>query len=100
MNNVGLSYEYPERLDKLDGGLKRVTDITVINTVPTTLLSAFVLKQMAERKRGVVVNLASSAAYFPMAYWAIYSATKVGFLKLENMNFYSYQFFAESLYLN
>lgn len=79
MNNVGLSYEYPERLDCIEGGLKRVTDITVINTVPTTLLSAFVLKQMAIRKNGVVVNISSSSAYFPLFYWAIYSATKVFF---------------------
>lgn len=77
MNNVGLSYEFPDRLDRIEGGLKRVTDITVINTVPTTLLSAFVLKQMSARKNGIIVNVASSAAYFPLFYWAIYSSTKV-----------------------
>jgi len=76
VNNVGLSYEYPERLDKLEGGLQRITDITVINTLPTTLLSAYVLKQMNERHKGIVINLASSAAYHTLFYWAIYSATK------------------------
>jgi len=76
VNNVGLSYEYPERLDKLEGGLQRITDITVINTLPTTLLSAFVLAQMAKRRRGVVINVASAASYHPLFYWAIYSATK------------------------
>lgn len=86
-----MSYEYPERFDQVEGGLKRLTDITVsqsqinhfknnyvqvINTVPTTVLSAFVLKQMATRHRGVVINVASSAAYFDWFYLAVYSATK------------------------
>ncbi|KAI6211619.1 Sphingolipid 4-desaturase [Aphelenchoides besseyi] len=79
VNNVGMSYEYPERLDLLEGGLKRVSDITVMNTLPVTLLSATVLSQMAQRNAGVVVNLSSSAAYHPMYYWAIYSATKAYF---------------------
>jgi len=76
VNNVGLSYEYPERLDRIEGGLQRVADITIINTVPTTVLSAHVLAQMAQRQRGVVINVASSAAYHTLFYWAIYSATK------------------------
>jgi len=76
VNNVGLSYEYPERFEKIEGGLQRVTDITVMNTVPATVLSAFVLAQMAKRNKGVVINLASSAAYHTMFYWSIYSATK------------------------
>ena len=56
MNNVGMSYEYPERLDKIEGGIKRVTDICVANTVPTTILSAYVLTQMVKRNKGVVVS--------------------------------------------
>ncbi|KAI1720353.1 short chain dehydrogenase domain-containing protein [Ditylenchus destructor] len=76
INNVGLSYEYPERLDKIDGGLKRVMDIAVVNTVPATVLSAYVLAQMAKRNLGVVVNVASSAAFHTFYYLAVYSATK------------------------
>lgn len=76
VNNVGMSYEYPERLDMVEGGIKRIADITVINTVPTTVLSAHILKQMATRNRGVVINVASSASYHTMFYWAVYSATK------------------------
>jgi 17beta-estradiol 17-dehydrogenase / very-long-chain 3-oxoacyl-CoA reductase len=77
VNNVGMSYEYPEKLHAIEGGLKRVRDITVINTVPTTVLSAYILKQMTNRNnRGVIINLASSAGCFPMSCWAVYSATK------------------------
>lgn len=78
-SNVGLSYEYPERLDRLDGGLQRITDVTVINTLPATVLSASILGQMVNRNKGVIVNVSSSAAYHTLFYWAIYSATKVGF---------------------
>ncbi|CAD5216596.1 unnamed protein product [Bursaphelenchus xylophilus] len=76
VNNVGMSYEYPERLHDIDGGLARVAGITIINTLPCTLLSAYVLKKMAARKNGVVINISSSASAKPLAYWAIYSATK------------------------
>ncbi|TKR76916.1 hypothetical protein L596_017986 [Steinernema carpocapsae] len=76
VNNVGLSYEYPEVLHKIEGGLQRVADITVINTVPPTVLSAAVLPKMVERRSGVIVNIASSAAANPMSMWAVYSATK------------------------
>lgn len=31
---------------------------------------------MTDRKKGIIVNVASSAAYNPMALWAVYSATK------------------------
>uniref|UniRef100_A0A1I8A513 Estradiol 17-beta-dehydrogenase 12 n=1 Tax=Steinernema glaseri TaxID=37863 RepID=A0A1I8A513_9BILA len=76
VNNVGLSYEYPDVLHKIEGGLKRVADITVINTVPPTVLSAAVLPKMVERRSGIIVNIASSAAANPMSMWAVYSATK------------------------
>jgi len=76
VNNVGMSYEYPERLDMIDGGIKRVSDITIINTLPATFLSTFVLKQMVTRNRGIIINVASAASYHTMFYWAIYSATK------------------------
>uniref|UniRef100_A0A0N5C8K4 Very-long-chain 3-oxoacyl-CoA reductase n=1 Tax=Strongyloides papillosus TaxID=174720 RepID=A0A0N5C8K4_STREA len=76
VNNVGLSYEYPNILHKIEGGLKRVTDITVINTLPPTLLTAAILPQMVERKSGIVINLASFAGFNQMPMWAVYSATK------------------------
>lgn len=71
-----MSYEYPEVLHEVDGGLKRLADITKINTLPVTLLSAFVLKKMAARRSGVVVNISSSAAAKTLRFWAVYSATK------------------------
>jgi len=93
VNNVGMSYEFPERFERVHGGIRRVADMTVfflnlifflkipkfklINTFPTTILSHHILQQMAKRNRGVVVNVASSAANFDWFYLAVYSATKV-----------------------
>jgi len=71
-----MSYDYPDKLTAVAGGLDRLSDITVVNTVPVTLLSAIVLSQMAERKKGVVINVSSAASYNQMALWAVYSATK------------------------
>jgi len=76
VNNVGYSYEYPELLHKVDGGLRRLADITVINTLPTTLLTAIVLPQMIERNKGVIINIGSAASYNQLSMWAVYSATK------------------------
>uniref|UniRef100_A0A0N4ZFF3 Hydroxysteroid 17-beta dehydrogenase 12 n=1 Tax=Parastrongyloides trichosuri TaxID=131310 RepID=A0A0N4ZFF3_PARTI len=82
VNNVGLSYEYPDILHKIEGGLQRVADITIINTLPPTLLTAAILPQMVSRKGGIVINIGSFAGWNQMPMWAVYSATKkyVGFL--------------------
>ncbi|KAF1762483.1 hypothetical protein GCK72_010745 [Caenorhabditis remanei] len=76
VNNVGLSYEYPDVLHKVDGGIERLANITTINTLPPTLLSAGILPQMVARKAGVIINVGSSASANQMALWAVYSATK------------------------
>jgi short-subunit dehydrogenase len=77
VNNVGCSYEYPERLDLVEGGLKRLSDVCITNILPIVLLSAFVLKAMVIRKHGIVINIASAAAYQPVRNWGVYSASKV-----------------------
>lgn len=76
VNNVGMSFDYPDRFDKISGGTKALTDITVINTVPVTVLTSKLLEQMVQRNKGVVINLASAASYHQMRFWSIYSATK------------------------
>jgi short-subunit dehydrogenase len=72
---VGCSYDYPDLLSNLDQ--KRLADVTIINTLPVTLLSAYVLKEMANRKNGIVINISSSAGYRPVYGWGVYSASKV-----------------------
>uniref|UniRef100_A0AC34F522 Very-long-chain 3-oxoacyl-CoA reductase n=1 Tax=Panagrolaimus sp. ES5 TaxID=591445 RepID=A0AC34F522_9BILA len=76
VNNVGLSYDYPEILHKVDGGLQHLANVGIVNIVPTSVLTAAVLPQMVQRNNGVIVNISSSAAYAKMSLWAIYSASK------------------------
>jgi len=76
VNNVGCSYDYPERLDLVAGGLPRLRDVCITNTLPIVLLSAFVLKQMAERKSGILIIIASAAAFQHVYNWGAYSASK------------------------
>ncbi|KAI6180203.1 17beta-hydroxysteroid dehydrogenase [Aphelenchoides besseyi] len=76
VNNVGLAYDHPERIDQQRNALRSCRDMLIINTIPNTLLSTYVLTQMTKRKGGVVVNLSSAMALYPMTNWAVYSASK------------------------
>ncbi|KAK9823306.1 hypothetical protein WJX72_001797 [[Myrmecia] bisecta] len=60
INNVGLSYEYPEFFDLLDEG--RIDDLIQINVVATTKMSHIVLPIMKQKRRGAIVNIGSAAA--------------------------------------
>ncbi|GMT20744.1 hypothetical protein PFISCL1PPCAC_12041, partial [Pristionchus fissidentatus] len=76
VNNVGMSFEYPEVLHATEGGLQRLADMTTINCLPTVLLSAVALEQMSTRKAGIVINISSGAAYNEMSHWNVYSSAK------------------------
>ncbi|GMR43540.1 hypothetical protein PMAYCL1PPCAC_13735, partial [Pristionchus mayeri] len=76
VNNVGMSFEYPEVLHATEGGLQRLADMTTINCLPVVLLSAVALEQMSTRKAGIVINIASGAGYNEMSHWNVYSAAK------------------------
>ena len=72
-------FEYPDRFDNIPGGTKYIRDLTVVNILPVTILTAEILKQMVPRNKGVVINISSSASYHTMRYINVYSATKVIF---------------------
>lgn len=76
VNNVGMSHKYPETFHITDGGLERIRDITIINTLPVTVLCASLIKQMLPRKKGIIINVSSSAGLHEMSLWAVYSASK------------------------
>ena len=74
-----MMYKVPARLDMIEGGEKQLMDMLVLNTLPVTILSAFVLRQMVARNnKGVIINISSSVAYHPVYFFAVYSAAKVG----------------------
>lgn len=85
VNNVGVSFSYPEVIHKAEGGLQRLADIDVVNTLPVTLLSAAVLPQMVERNSGIIVNISSATAYSPLSLLSVYSASKKYVTWLSNI---------------
>ncbi|VDN89652.1 unnamed protein product [Brugia pahangi] len=76
VNNVGVSFSYPEVIYKAEGGLQRLADVDIVNTLPVTLLSAAILPQMVERNNGIIVNISSATAYSPLSLLSVYSASK------------------------
>ncbi|KAL5007471.1 hypothetical protein ScPMuIL_016277 [Solemya velum] len=84
VNNVGLSYPYPEYFLELPNRDQFLKDLINVNVVSTTMMISVVLPGMAERKRGVVINVSSHAGMIPTPLISSYSATKayVEFLTL------------------
>uniref|UniRef100_A0AC35UFL5 Estradiol 17-beta-dehydrogenase 12 n=1 Tax=Rhabditophanes sp. KR3021 TaxID=114890 RepID=A0AC35UFL5_9BILA len=76
VNNVGMAHDYPEVLHNTHGDIQKVRDVAVVNTVPVTILTQEILKQMVERRRGVVINIGSIAGSSHLKGWSVYSATK------------------------
>jgi 17beta-estradiol 17-dehydrogenase / very-long-chain 3-oxoacyl-CoA reductase len=75
VNNAGTSYEYPDFL--LDVPDWKVDQLINLNIAALTKMTKIVLKGMAERKRGAIVNISSVSGTSPMSLLTVYSATKV-----------------------
>jgi 17beta-estradiol 17-dehydrogenase / very-long-chain 3-oxoacyl-CoA reductase len=74
INNVGVSYRYPMYFHELTD--EEVTGLMELNVASTTWMTRFVIKGMAERKRGAIVNLSSGSAMYTLPLLAEYSAAK------------------------
>uniref|UniRef100_A0A4W2G3F2 Very-long-chain 3-oxoacyl-CoA reductase n=1 Tax=Bos indicus x Bos taurus TaxID=30522 RepID=A0A4W2G3F2_BOBOX len=76
MNNVGMSYEYPEYfldIPDLDNTIKKLISVNVLSVSKMTQL---VLPGMVERSKGVILNISSATGRYPVPLLTIYSATK------------------------
>lgn len=74
INNVGVSYRYPRFFDELADD--EVSNLIEMNINSTTWMTRFVIKNMAERKKGAIVNISSGSAMYPLPLLAEYSAAK------------------------
>ncbi|GAB9477704.1 Estradiol 17-beta-dehydrogenase, partial [Globisporangium polare] len=73
-NNVGVSYDFPEYFGEL--AIERVDALIKLNVTSTTIMTKLVLPGMAQRKRGVIVNLSSGSGRLVVPLLSEYSATK------------------------
>lgn len=76
VNNVGMSYEYPEyflEIPDLDNAIKKLINVNILSVCKMTRL---VLPGMVERSKGTILNISSASGMRPTPLLTIYSATK------------------------
>ncbi|CAG2177005.1 unnamed protein product [Oppiella nova] len=79
VNNVSICYpkERPEYFTEIPNLSQFIESIINVNIKACTRLTALVLPRMVAKGRGVIINLSSMSALYPIPLLAIYSATKV-----------------------
>ncbi len=72
VNNAGFGAHGPIA----EIGIERQLEMIEVNVAALTRLTALLLPGMLERRRGAILNVASTAAFQPGPYQAVYCATK------------------------
>ncbi|XP_066525742.1 very-long-chain 3-oxoacyl-CoA reductase-A [Hoplias malabaricus] len=76
VNNVGISYPYPEfflHIPDLDNFINTMINVNITSVCQ---MSRLVLPRMEARAKGVVLNISSASGMYPVPLLTVYSATK------------------------
>jgi len=76
VNNVGMSYSYPEFLNYLPDASGMCVRLMHCNILSVTGMTLLVLPKMAEKRRGLILNVSSFSAVLPTPLLTMYSSSK------------------------
>ncbi|XP_054476132.1 very-long-chain 3-oxoacyl-CoA reductase-A [Anoplopoma fimbria] len=76
VNNVGVSYSYPEYYLQIPDLDNFITNMINVNVTSVCQMTRLVLPRMAERSKGVVLNISSASGMYPVPLLTVYSSTK------------------------
>ncbi|XP_064462912.1 inactive hydroxysteroid dehydrogenase-like protein 1 [Ornithodoros turicata] len=75
VNNAGVMYDSPSLF--LNVPEQKLVESVNINMMAVMMMTYLILPQMVQRKKGIVVNVSSISAFYPLPLMAVYSASKV-----------------------
>lgn len=87
VNNVGMSYSYPEFFSYLPDAPAFCTRLMHCNILSVTGMTLLLLPKMAEKRKGLILNVSSASAVLPSPLLSMYSSTKVGRPKYLDLSF-------------
>lgn len=76
VNNVGMSYTYPEFFDVFGESDSNINKLINCNVVSCTKMTAICLPVMLRKRKGIIINNASASGRIPTPMLTVYSATK------------------------
>lgn len=76
VNNVGISYSYPEFFLHIPDLENFITTMINVNITSVCQMTRLVLPRMEARAKGVILNISSASGMFPVPLLTIYSSTK------------------------